>query len=217
MRLALIGMSGCGKSSWSKKLAQINYKRFCCDDMITHCLETVLKDKSNGNIQELGEWMGFPHEQGYAEKEQIYLDYENRVLENIVDYLEKTPTSDDSHVVVDTTGSVIYTDEDLLKRLAKEAVIVYFKSPLMYKEELLRKYLKNRRPVLWRGHYTVKEGELPDDTLKRCYSDLLSSREDLYEKISGITIAYETLKSDGFAAPDLILEIEKRLSRGLMS
>jgi dephospho-CoA kinase len=30
-RLSLIGMSGSGKSSWSMKLSEIEFKRFCCD------------------------------------------------------------------------------------------------------------------------------------------------------------------------------------------
>jgi len=73
MRLSLIGMSGSGKSSWSIKLSELGFKRFCCDDMITEKLDRDLT-RPDGTCMKLGEWMGFPYEPHYEEVMRINLN-----------------------------------------------------------------------------------------------------------------------------------------------
>jgi len=43
MTISLVGMSGTGKTYWSKQLESKGFKRFCCDDLIGEKLGTVLK------------------------------------------------------------------------------------------------------------------------------------------------------------------------------
>ncbi len=86
MRLSLIGMSGSGKSHWSMRLAEIGFHRFCCDEMIARNLSAELT-RADGTVMALGEWMGFPYEPHYKEREARYLTYEVRVLDEILGYL----------------------------------------------------------------------------------------------------------------------------------
>jgi len=76
MRLSLIGMSGSGKSSWSIKLSELGFKRFCCDDMITEKLDRDLT-RPDGTCMKLGEWMGFPYEPHYEEYRKRHLYWRN--------------------------------------------------------------------------------------------------------------------------------------------
>jgi len=87
MNIALIGMSGIGKSYWSYKLTGCGFYRYCCDDMIEKKLHPSLLDK-NGEKISMGRWMGFPYDSDYKNKEKIYLDLEKEVTADILDQLE---------------------------------------------------------------------------------------------------------------------------------
>ena len=41
MKISIVGMSGSGKTYWSKKLESEGFKRFCCDDLIEEKLEKI--------------------------------------------------------------------------------------------------------------------------------------------------------------------------------
>ena len=83
MRLSLIGMSGSGKSHWSIRLAELGFRRFCCDEMIARRLSAELH-KADGRAMDLGEWMGFPYEPNYKKREARYLVYEIEALHEIL-------------------------------------------------------------------------------------------------------------------------------------
>ena len=76
-KITLIGMSGLGKSYWSKEFERYGYNRFCCDDVITHRLLGP-NNKNNEKINDIGDWMGFPYEPGYKHREKAYLSLEIR-------------------------------------------------------------------------------------------------------------------------------------------
>jgi shikimate kinase len=203
MRLSLIGMSGCGKSHWSKEFAEHGFERFCCDDLITEKLTAVLA-RPDGTIMELGEWMGLPYESHYENREATYLAYEREVLMEICQHLESEDDNTDKNVIVDTTGSVIYTGHNLLKRLGKATTIVHLETPPDVLELMLEKYLTNQRPVLWRGLFSQKAEETNDQALARCYPALLSAREQQYAKLADVTVPYGTVNQDSFTIEDFI-------------
>ena len=107
MRLSLIGMAGSGKSFWSRKLEIQGFRRFCCDDMIAERLLSELKNP-DGTPMSVADWMGFPYEARYREREARYLSLEAEVLGDLVDYLESGKEALQENIIVDTTGSVIY-------------------------------------------------------------------------------------------------------------
>ena len=216
MRLSLIGMSGSGKSSWSIKLSESGFKRFCCDDMITEKLARDLT-RPDGTVMQLGEWMGFPYEPEYKKRESKYLSCEINVLTEIVESLESSDIPNEQNIVVDTTGSVVYAGEALLKRLCECTTVVHLSTPPEAQKQMLTSYLKNKRPVLWRGLFEKKPEETDETALARCYPALLSSRESLYGRVSAVTIDYDTLNHEGFTVNDFLGEITTILANTTFS
>ena len=208
MRLSLIGMSGSGKSSWSIKLSEIGFRRFCCDDLIQKKLAFELT-RPDGTIRGLGEWMGFPYDSDYQKRESKYLACEIEVLTEIIEYLEKDKNRAEEKIVIDTTGSVIYTGEELLKRLCLCTTVVHLSTPPTIQKLLLKSYLTNKRPVLWRGLFNKEPTETNQMALERCYPVLLFSRERLYDRISNVTIDYFTLNQENFEVDDFLKRIKQ--------
>jgi len=203
MRLSLVGMSGSGKSTWSVKLSEIGFKRFCCDDMIARKLTPELT-RSDKTTMALGEWMGFPYEDRYADRESKYLDREIDVMTEILDLLESSEEQAGEDTVIDTTGSVIYTGEDVLKRLRRCTMVVHLSTPPEIQDLMLSAYLENQRPVLWRGLFEKRLDETKTEAMARCYPMLLYTRERLYAEISDVTIDGHDLHRDDFSVDDFL-------------
>ena len=106
VHIAFIGMSGAGKSFWSKKMEDQGYRRYSCDDMIAERLGPGL-EKNGKTTLNLAKWMGEPYAKDYPEAEALYLELESAVIAQICDDLEHGSQMD-KPVVVDTTGSLIY-------------------------------------------------------------------------------------------------------------
>jgi len=202
MHISLIGMSGSGKSKWSTKLSGYGFKRFCCDDLITEKLSSELTG-SNGTIMELGQWMGFPYESQYKERESKYLGCEIEVISEIIESIEKN-NHIEKNIVIDTTGSAIYAGEEILKRLRRCTTVIHLSTPPEVQELMLKAYLTNQRPVLWRGFFRKLPNEKNEEALARCYPKLLSHREHLYEQCKDVTLDYYTLNHYEFRVEDLL-------------
>ena len=205
MHLSLIGMSRSGKSHWSTKLVERGFRRFCCDDLISDKLAPELS-RGDGTAMDLGEWMGFPYESQYKERESKYLACEIAVLGEIFDYL--CGSKPEEKVVVDTTGSIIYAGGDILGRLRSTTIVVHLATPPEIKEKMLQVYVDQPRPVLWRDIFSKQQGETNEEALARSYPLLLSSRERLYGKHAHVTIDYYLRRREGFGVKDLLGEIQ---------
>ncbi|MDY6953421.1 MAG: hypothetical protein SWE60_18070 [Thermodesulfobacteriota bacterium] len=203
IRLALIGMSGSGKSNWSMRLSGLGFRRFCCDDMIAHRLVSELT-RSDGTVMELGDWMGFPYERQYRARASRYLACEIEVLREILEHMESLDHGSDENIVVDTTGSAIYAGEALLGRLAQCATVVHLATPPEVQALTFKAYLANQRPVLWQDLFTKRPGESHRAALERCYPRLLAAREQLYRRYADVTIDYYTLHQQGFGVGDFL-------------
>jgi shikimate kinase len=203
MRLSFIGMSGSGKSYWSAKLAQWGYRHFCCDAMIATRLapELIRPDESR---MTMGEWMGFPYQPQYTEREARYLACEMAVLGEILTCIEREVDGCEWDVIVDTTGSVVYTGQELLNKLRRHTTVVHMATPIEVQERMLELYLVNMRPVLWQGMFEKRSGETNEAALARCYHKLLSSRERLYQRLADVTVGYDERNRDGFGVDDLL-------------
>jgi len=194
-------MSGSGKSQWSTELAELGYLRFCCDELIADKLAPELI-RSDGISLDLGEWMGFPYEPRYKEREYKYLACEIEVIGEILLYL--CGNNPGEKVVVDTTGSVIYTGKDMLEKLKSNSTVVHLETPPEVKERMLKVYLDQPRPVLWRDVFSKKPGETNEEALARCYPRLLFSRQRLYEQYADVTIDYYVRNRKGFGVKDFL-------------
>ena len=185
LRLALIGMSGSGKSHWSKNLAAMGCPTICCDDAIEARLAPVLKSGGYEGINGVAAWMGWPDRPTYAEREAEYLREEIATLDEVLSTLEKDP---ERELVLDTTGSVIATGSHILHRLRKHMTVVYLAASEEETQLLIERYLRDPKPVLWQGVFQARAGETPRGTVVRCYPLLIAARRRSYEALAHLTV-----------------------------
>jgi len=191
LRLALIGMSGAGKSYWTKRLAAAGFPSISCDDQIEARLASVLQAGGFSGINGVAAWMGWPDRSTYAEREAQYLAEETAALDDVLTSLEKNPHNE---LILDTTGSVIYCGNHLLHRLRRLMAIVYLAASADEQQLLIRRYLEDPKPVLWRGAFQPKPGETPRDTVARCYPALIAARRQSYEALAHCTVSVAALR-----------------------
>jgi len=206
MYFSLIGMSGSGKTSLSMKLSELGFRHICCDGMIAEKLGDELK-RRDGTIMDLSEWMGFPYEQHYEKRESKYLACEIEILDEILNFLESNRIDSQENIVIDTTGSVIYTGDKVVKRLRRNTKVLHLATPPEVWPLMLNTYLSKPRPILWRSAFRKEQTETNLDALARCYPKLLYSREQLYKTYANITIDYNERNQKDFNIIDLLKEI----------
>ena len=208
MRISLIGMAGSGKSYWSKKLAQHGFRRFCCDDLIAAKLSNSLV-RSDGTKMEMGKWMGFPYERHYTKRESTYLTYETEVLIEILGYLASHKNTHGENIVVDTTGSIIYTGEEVLQRLGRYTTVIHLLTPPEVQDKLLNAYISKPHPMIWKDSFSQKPGETNQEALARCYPQLLPARERLYARYADVEIDYYRRNETGFSVTDFLRAVKE--------
>jgi len=197
MRLSLIGMAGTGKSYWSMQLTRRGFRRFCCDDMIAQKLAPELA-RPDGSAMDMGEWMGFPYQPQYKERESKYLALEVEVLTGIIERLERDAGVPDEDLVIDTTGSVVYTGEAILGKLVALTKVVHLSTPPEVRRKMLGAYLSRPGPMLWRDLFSIKPGETIDQALTRSYTRLLLTREARYRCYAHVTVDYAKRHGEDF-------------------
>jgi shikimate kinase len=185
LRLALIGMSGSGKSHWAKNLAALGCPTIGCDDQIEAHLAPVLQSGGYTGINGVAAWMGWPDRPTYAERESQYLTEEIAVLDEVLTSLEKDPKRE---LVLDTTGSVICTGNHTLHRLRRNMTVVYLAASDAEVQLLIQRYLQDPKPVLWQGIFHPRPGETSQQTVVRCYPLLIAARRQSYEALAHLTI-----------------------------
>ena len=209
-RLALIGMSGAGKTFWSQRLAQAGHPLACCDDRIEERLRSRLKSGGYAGINGVASWMGWPDSPTYAQREAEYLAEEIAVLSEVLTDLERNPFRD---LILDTTGSVIYTGNNLLLRLRRQLTVVYLAAAPGEQQLLIERYLSDPKPVLWRGAFLPKKGEAPRETVARCYPMLIAARRQGYEALAHCIVPVAELRDAALDAPAFLAKIKANLER----
>src|SRR3984893_858434 len=186
LRIALIGMSGSGKTFWAKRLAASGRQSITCDDRIEERLSSHLVADGYSGISGVAAWMGWPDSTTYAQREADYLAAEIAALDELLTELERNPTRE---LLLDTTGSVIYTGNNILMRLRRQMTVVYLATSAEEQQLLIERYLNDPKPVLWRGAFQPKNGETSHDTVARCYPALVAARRQSYEALAHCTLA----------------------------
>lgn len=191
LRLALIGMSGAGKSHWAKNLAAFGCPTVCCDDQIESRLSGTLQSGGYVGINGVAAWMGWPDSSTYAEREAQYLAEEIATLDQVLSSLEKDSKRE---LILDTTGSIIYTGNNILLRLRRQMTVIYLAASSGEQRLLIERYLQDPKPVLWRGAFQSRHGETPHDTVARCYPALIAARRQSYEALAHLTLSTASLR-----------------------
>lgn len=214
MHISLIGMSNVGKSLWSKRLEQIGFLRFCIDDLIEEQLEQLLRDKGFNGIADVALWMGHPYEPQYQQNSKIYLDIERSVMHEVLKTISR-PEMAERDIVVDTTGSVIYTGADIIKTLKQHTLVCYIETTPEIQDEMYQQFLADPKPIIWGTVFQMQDGELPSDALSRCYIDLLKQRTQEYHRHKNITIDIHTIRQPDYTADAFLNEIKDHASKPL--
>lgn len=210
LRIALIGMSGTGKSFWTKRLAEAGHHAVSCDDVIERKLASTLAAGGFTGINGVAAWMGWPDSTAYAERETQYLKEEIAALGAVLEGLEKSPQQS---LVLDTTGSVIYAGNHLLLRLRRLMTVVYLAASREEQRLLIDRYLADPKPVLWRGAFQPKPGESPRETVARCYPALIAARHQSYQSLAHVTLPVAALQDPSLDADGFLAEIRSRQER----
>lgn len=190
MQIGLIGMSGVGKTTWAKRLAKAGFDCIHCDDRIADKLQAEL-GLTNATLRQMGDWLGFPYEAQYAEREKLYLDAESQVLQAILDDLSQghDPTQ---NLVVDMGGSAIYAGEQMFTQLRQLMPVVYLEVCPKMQTTMLNEYLQHPRPLIYHGLFQKQDNETNEAALARCYAQLISFREKRYEEFCDVKLNYDT-------------------------
>ena len=191
-RLALVGMSGSGKTFWTRKLAAAGWKPVCCDDLIEQRLAARLAAGGHSGINGVAAWMGWPNSVTYAQREAEYLAEEIGVMDEFLNDLEKD--SSGAPIVLDTTGSVIYAQNNILMRLRRQMTVVHLANTESEQRLLVERYLNDPKPVLWRETFHVKDQETPRETVARCYPLLIAARRKSYETLAHCAVHVPELR-----------------------
>jgi shikimate kinase len=208
LRIALIGMSGSGKTFWAKKLAESGVPAISCDDRIEARLAPRLAAGGFAGINGVAAWMGWPDSPTYTEREAEYLAEEIHTLDEVLQQLEKQP---EKSLVLDTTGSVIYTGNNLLMRLRRRMTIVYLAASPAEQQLLIERYLHDPKPVLWGGAFQPKPKESPRETVARRYPALIAARRQSYEALAHCTLQVAALHDASMNAEAFLKMIQRKI------
>lgn len=198
MILSLIGLSGCGKSYFAKRLAsEKGFRYIGCDDRVEEKLRARLTDSEFGQgIGAVASWLGQPSTPGYAEREALYLACEAETMNEIIEEFGPDGWGHSEDIVIDTTGSVIYLPESTLRGLKACSRIVYLAIPKSEFEMMFRQYFADPKPVLWGECFTPHAGESPEETLRRCYPELINWRAERYQRLAEMTMIMDRANRD---------------------
>lgn len=205
--ISLIGMSNVGKSYVARALAadpSLGFASVCIDDLIEEKLGPFLKSEGFAGIDGVAEWMGQPYDPQYPQTQQLYLRFEEESMNGVTH-----PTG--RNLVIDTTGSVIYTPQPVLGRLKSETLVVYLEATAEFRDALFRKYISNPKPVIWGDSFNIQAGESERDALERCYPLLLGFRAERYAQLADVTIPRQLLQDA--SGRQFLEEVKSRLPR----
>jgi hypothetical protein len=203
-------MSGSGKTFWTNRLAQAGHASIGCDDRIEQRLQSRLQGNGYTGINGVASWMGWPDSATYAQREAEYLAEEIATLDEVLTELERDRSRE---LILDTTGSVIYTGNALLLRLRRQMTIVYLAATVDEQQLLIERYLNDPKPVLWRGAFRPKKDETPRETVARCYPMLIAARRQSYEALAHCILPVAKLRAPALDAAAFLAQVRLGLER----
>jgi shikimate kinase len=184
-------MSGAGKSHWAQKLAGAGFRVISMDDRIEKKLAPELAAGGYRGIGGVAAWMGWPDQPAYREREKKYLECELKSMDEALDEIQ---ASGEEGTVLDTTGSVVYTGEEICQRMQSLTTVAYLGASPAEEELLIARYLSDPKPVLWDAQFDQRPGETTHEAIARCYPQLIASRKKLYERYAHRVVSMERLK-----------------------
>ena len=175
LKLALIGMSNIGKSYSGMRLAT-DY-----DFSLIEVDKLIWEELGQSSMDDFAKWQGQPYTDGYTAREAKSIALETAAT-------AKALVSDRRNPLLDTTGSVIYTSDEVRKTLKDTHYIVHIKAGDDALERLKAQYFKSPKPLIWAGHYQKFDGQTDEESVLESYPKLLKSRAKHYSELADHTI-----------------------------
>lgn len=175
LKVAFIGMSNIGKSYTAMRLAT-KY-----DFSLIEVDKIIWENLGHDSMDAFAQWQGHPYTDGYNEREKHSIALETKATRKALETDVRNP-------IIDTTGSVIYTDEDVLKALSENYYVVYIEAMPDHIERLKVQYFKQPKPLIWAGHYEKIDGKSETESILECYPKLLASRGMAYASRADVTL-----------------------------
>jgi len=207
IKLSLIGMSGAGKSHWAQKLAAAGFRVISIDDRIEEKLAPELAAGGYRGIGGVATWMGWPDQPAYRQREKKYLECE---VESMGEALNEIQASGEQGTILDTTGSVVYTGEEICRRMQSLTKVVYLEASPVEEELLIARYLSDPKPVLWGDQFVQRPGESTQEAIARCYPQLIAQRKQLYERYAHRIVSMDHIWNVPLDARGFLELIEKQ-------
>ena len=77
--LSFVGMSNIGKTYWSEKLTELDFKHLDCDNLIKNKLVLELKTHWRAGLSDVSHWMGQPYVKRFSTNQRKYLKLEREI------------------------------------------------------------------------------------------------------------------------------------------
>jgi shikimate kinase len=192
IKLSLIGMSGAGKSHRAQKLAAAGFRVISIDDRIEQKLASELAAGGHRGIGGVAAWMGWPDQPAYRDREKKYLECE---INSMGEALDEIQASGEGGAILDTTGSVVYTGEEICRRMQGLTTVVYLEASPAEETILIARYLSDPKPVLWGDQFVQRSGETAQDAIARCYPQLIAHRKKQYERYAHRVVSMDSMRN----------------------
>ncbi len=178
LSIAFVGMSNIGKSYTAMRLAtHFDFELIEVDKLIWEKL-------GHHDMDAFANWQGQPYSEGYKEREAKSISLETGAT-------QKALLMKRGNHILDTTGSVIYTGDDVLEILRRTHYIVYIEASDKTLERLKIQYFRQPKPLIWNGHFIKKTGQKNEEAILDSYPKLLSSRSLAYKALADQTLSSE--------------------------
>ncbi|MDB2437545.1 hypothetical protein N9W89_02425 [Hellea sp.] len=198
LKLAFIGMSNIGKSYTAMRLAT------AYDFNLIEVDKIIWENLGHDSIDAFAQWQGHPYTEGYGERETQSIALETLATKKALQTKRRNP-------IIDTTGSVIYTDEAVLKTLKNNFYVVYIEAMEDHIERLKAQYFKQPKPLVWAGHYEKLDGKTETQSILECYPKLLASRGEAYEKLADVTLPSTLILNADIGLQDIFTALKPTL------
>lgn len=185
LRIAFIGMSNIGKSYTAKRLTDI------FDFQLVEIDQFIWEELGHADMATFAEWLGQPYSQDYENREKQSIQLETKATNKALHQAAENQ-------ILDTTGSVIYTDDDTLRLLTETHYVVYIEASESALEALKVQYFANPKPLIWDGHFKQAKNQSETEAILSSYPDLLMARSKKYA-----ALADKTLMSDFVLNPNM--------------
>ncbi|WP_415811146.1 shikimate kinase [Litorimonas haliclonae] len=198
LRLAFIGMSNIGKSYTAKRVAdQFDFTLIEVDKLIW-------EELGHDDMASFAEWQGQPYSKGYSEREEKSISLETAAT-------RKALRINAPNTILDTTGSVIYTGDTILKELSRTHYVVYIQATEDALERLKLQYFQQPKPLIWKSYFEQVPGQSDKDAVLASYPKLLEARAESYDALADAVLSSEYILNSAVSVEDIFKNLKPAL------